>query len=73
MSAIDGLVLLAAELPDPGAPTFPMLCGSYGAFMAGMIGWLRRRSMGPYAAGGTVVGFGLGAVCWLTALAIDRL
>ena len=73
MTLIDALVQLAAELPDPGAPTFPALCGGYGGFAAGLVAWLRTHPIGPRVAGGTVVGFGIGLVCWLVALAIDRL
>jgi hypothetical protein len=67
------LILLTSELPDPGAPMFPTLCAGHGGFLAGVGAWVRRRQIGPFVAGGSVVGFGVGYICWLTALAIDRL
>ncbi|HEX4806988.1 MAG TPA: hypothetical protein VFU94_13910 [Conexibacter sp.] len=67
------LVLLTSELPDPGAPMFPGICAGYGGFVAGLLAWRRRLSIGPRVTGGSVVGFGVGLLCWLTALAIDRL
>jgi len=73
MTTFDALIQLAAELPDPGSPMFPTLCGGHGAFLAAVLAWLRRRPIGPFAGGGTVLGFGVGYICWLTALAIDRL
>jgi hypothetical protein len=73
MTFVSTLVQLAAELPDPGAPMFPTLCAGHGGFLAGVGAWFRRRPIGPFVAGGSVVGFGVGYVCWLAALAIDRL
>ena len=73
MIAPDTIIRLAAELPDPGAPTFPGICAGYGGFAAGLIAWHRRRPVGPHATGGTLIGFGVGHLCWLVALAIDRL
>jgi hypothetical protein len=73
MSVAEAILWLAAELPDPGAALFPALCGSYGGFVCGLAGWLGRRPIGPLVAGGTVLGFGVGLLSWLAALAIDRL
>jgi hypothetical protein len=73
MTLAGALVQLAAALPDPGTPAFPALCGGYGGFAAGLVARLRKQPVGPRVTGGTVVGFGIGLVCWLVALAIDRL
>jgi hypothetical protein len=73
MTFLDALIRFAAELPDPGAPMFPTLCAGHGGFLGGVIAWRQRRPIGPYMAGGSVVGFGVGYICWLTAVAIDRL
>ena len=43
MRVIDAILHLAAELPDPGAPTFPRISAGYGGFVAGLVAWRRRR------------------------------
>ena len=73
MTVVDAMVLAAAELPDPGQPSFAMLCAGYGMFLAGVSAWVRRRPLAPRVSAGSVVGFGVGSACWLVAVAIDRL
>jgi hypothetical protein len=73
MTPLVVIVLLAAELPDAGAPMFPGLCAGYDAFAGGLLARSRRRAVSPLVAIGSIVGFGIGFACWLAALAIDRL
>ncbi len=73
MIVVDAIVQLAATLPDPGQPSFAMLCAGYGMSIGCLVAWRRRRPIGPMVSGGSVVGFVVGSVCWLIALAIDRL
>ena len=70
MTLIDALVQLAAALPDPGQPTFPGICGTFAGFVGGVIAWHRRSSLGSGMAVGSVVGFGVGLLCWVAAIAI---
>jgi len=73
MMLLDVLFQFAAELPDPGAPMFPGICASYGGFVGGLVGWRGQHPIGPHMAGGTIVGFAVGFLCWLMAIAMDRL
>jgi hypothetical protein len=70
------LVLLAAELPDVGSPTFPSVGAGFGGFVGALIGYVRRNPeerIGQLVTRGAFVGFGIGLACWLAAFAIDRL
>ncbi|HXE45461.1 MAG TPA: hypothetical protein VN635_09690 [Conexibacter sp.] len=70
------IVLLASELPDPGAPSFATLCGGYGGFLGLLIGLGRRlpwKRIAPLMAQGSAVGYSVGFVVWAVAFAIDRL
>jgi len=73
MTRLALVVLLAAELPDAGSPTFPGYCAGYGGFIGGAVAWLRGRPSGPLATRGSILGFGLGLFAWIATLAIDRL
>jgi drug/metabolite transporter (DMT)-like permease len=76
MSLVDAIVVLAADLPDPGNPSFMTLGAGCGGFLGGLIGHARRHPqerVRQFIAEGGLVGFGAGFVCWLIALAIDRL
>jgi hypothetical protein len=76
MSIVNAIVRLAAELPDPGNPSFPAICAGFGGFVGALVGYARRRpreSTARLMTDGSVVGFGTGFVCWLVVLTIDRL
>ena len=76
MTSIVVLVMLASELPDPGRLAFPGVCGTFGGFVGMAVGMGRRlpwERTTQLAAQGGVVGYGVGFVGWLTAVAIDRL
>ena len=70
------LVLLAADLPDPGNPAFPSICGTFGGFVGIAIGtasqlpWERTTRLMAEAG---AVGYALGLVAWVVAIAMDRL
>jgi hypothetical protein len=70
------LVLLTSELPDPGRLTTAGLASLLGGFVGGCIGRLRHRSrerIRDLTLDGGYVGFGVGFIGWLIAIAIDRL
>jgi hypothetical protein len=70
------LVLLASELPDPGQPTFPNICGTFGGFIGMAIGIGRRvawEQTMKLAAQVGAVGYGIGFGIWLVLVAIDLL
>jgi hypothetical protein len=76
MSLLDVIVVLAAQLPDPGNPFFATLGAGCGGFAGGVVGYLRRHPeerVRRLMTDGSLIGFGTGFVCWLVALAIDRL
>jgi hypothetical protein len=70
------IVLLTSELPDPGQPAFPNICGTFGGFAGMAIGMGRRfpweRTM-KLAAQGGAVGYGIGFAIWFVVVAMDRL
>jgi len=70
------LILLSADLPDPGMPSTVTFCGGIGAFVGAVVAHLRRfssRSAGDATRIGMVIGVGAGLVGWAVASAIDRL
>ena len=69
------LMLLAAELPDPGRWSFPGLCGTLGGFVGGVRAARRegRDHIGRGIAEGSLVGFGAGLLVWACAVAMDLL
>ena len=70
------LILLTSELPDPGRLAFPGICGTFGGFVGMATGMSRRLAWErttKLAAQGGAVGYGVGFVGWLVAVAIDRL
>jgi hypothetical protein len=76
MRVAHALVRLAAELPDPGLPTFPSICAGSGAcigWAVGRVRGLRWEHTARLVTEGTGLGYGAGFVTWLCALAIDRL
>jgi hypothetical protein len=76
MTSAHELVMLVAELPDPGSPSFATYGAAFGLFVGGLVGRARRLTKDEstrVAADGAFFGFGIGFACWLVALAIDRL
>lgn len=69
------IVLLAAELPDPGKPATVPLAGTLGAFAGGLLAACRgRRDVIPRGmAEGSLAGCAVGVLAWIAAFAIDRL
>ena len=73
---IDALIAFAAELPDPGQPSFPNVCGAFGGFVGMAIAvsrgldWDRTTKL---TAQGGAIGYGVGVALWSAAIAIDRL
>jgi len=70
------LVLLTAELPDPGRLATIVIASAFGGFVAGALARARRRPherVAKLTADGAFVGFAVGLIGWLAAFAIDRL
>jgi hypothetical protein len=72
---LGALVLLTAELPDPGRLATILLASALGGFAGGAIGRARRsRELTAKLTGdGIFTGFAVGPILWLAAVAIDRL
>ena len=70
------IVLLTSDLPDPGQPAFPNICGTFGGFVGMAIGMGRRfaweRTMKTAAQVGAA-GYGIGFAIWLIVVATDLL
>ena len=76
MTPLIVIVRLTSELPGPGQPTFPRLCGTFGGFVGIAIGRLRQfpweRTARLMAEAGAV-GYGIGFIGWVVTIAMDRL
>lgn len=76
MTLLVHIVLLTSDLPEPGQPAFPNICGTFGGFAGMAIGMGRRlaweRTM-KLAAQVGAVGYGIGFAIWLMVVATDRL
>jgi len=76
MTPFVSIVLLVSELPDPGKLATAGLASLLRGFVGGCIGRLRHRSrqrIRDLTLDGGYVGFGVGLIAWLIAVAIDRL
>lgn len=70
------IVLLAAELPDPGHPSFAGLIGVVGYFLGGLLARVRRvpaQDRSRWMGAGMWAGIGCGGAVWILCVAIDRL
>jgi hypothetical protein len=70
------LILMTAELPDPGKLGTVTFSGGLGAFVGALVAQLRRRPSTHASDAmriGMLVGFGAGVLGWLAVFAIDLL
>jgi hypothetical protein len=70
------IVLLTAELPDPGMPYFAPLVGGIGYFVGGLLAEIRRVSADErsrWTGTGMWAGIGIGGAIWAVVYAMDRL
>jgi hypothetical protein len=76
MTVLVVIVLSASELPEPGQPIFPSVCGAFGGFLGMAFGIGRRfawERTTKLAAQAGAAGYGVGFAVWLAVVAIDRL
>jgi hypothetical protein len=76
MTVSDAIVLLAAELPDPGRLSTITFAGTFGTVVGALIAHLRdlpSEKANKAMRSGLIAGFGAGLLGWIVSYAMDLL